>query len=58
MGEVFNGDPNIICPYLDDLDGVLNFPKLVHLLLSNNEQRLILTAILRSRKLSHPLLAI
>ncbi|KAJ5584238.1 uncharacterized protein N7459_004038, partial [Penicillium hispanicum] len=26
IGEVFNGDVGIACPYQDDLDGVLNYP--------------------------------
>lgn len=25
LGEVFNGDPNVICPYQNDLYGLLNY---------------------------------
>lgn len=26
VGEVDNGDPNTVCPYLQNLGGVLNYP--------------------------------
>lgn len=26
VGEVFNGDPNYVCPYQNDVSGVMNYP--------------------------------